>query len=195
MILLKKMKENRILTIIIFFMFTIQISKVLISSNQMPLRNDVFIAEKFDIQIPRTSDVFYENTTGEATDVFVNGDYVYLVDWNSGLAIIDISDPTNPDTLVYENTDGVAKGVYIDGDYAYVADGSEGLAIIDISNPTNPGIPIYENTTGDATDVYVNGDFAYVADGSEGLAIINISDPINPGIPVYENTTGDALGV
>ncbi|MBA7519943.1 hypothetical protein ES705_12031 [subsurface metagenome] len=118
-----------------------------------------------------------------------------MADGASGLAVIDISNPTNPGTPVYEDTSGGAIGVYVSGDYAYVADGASGLAVIDISNPTNPGTPVYEDTTGDVIGVYVSGDYAYVADGISGLAVIDISDPTNPGTPVYEDTTGEAYGI
>jgi hypothetical protein len=111
------------------------------------------------------------------------------------LAVIDISDPTNPGTPVYRDTTGYALGVYVSGDYAYVADRYSGLAAIDISDPTNPGTPVYEDTTGAAIDVYVSGDHAYVADYTSGLAVIDISEPIDPGTPVYEDTTGYARDV
>ena len=76
-----------------------------------------------------------------------------MADRSSGLAVIEISDPTNPGTPVYEDTTGDAYSVYVSGDYAYVADQSSGLAVIDISDPTNPGTPIYEGTTGRAGGV------------------------------------------
>jgi len=111
------------------------------------------------------------------------------------LAIIDISDPTNPGLPVYEDTAGTASGVFVCGNFAYVADYGSGLAIIDISDPTNPGLPVYEDTTGYARDVYVSGDYAYVADYDYGLAVIDISNPTNPEPPIYESTTDWALGV
>ena len=151
--------------------------------------------EVFTPQPPRVSSVYYEATTGNAMDVYVSGDYAYVADYDSGLAIIDISDPTNPGTPIYENTTGIASSVYVSGNYAYIADELSGLAIIDISDPTNPGTPIYEDTSGSASGVYVSGNYAYVADWSFGLAVINISDPINPGTPVYEDTTGGASDI
>ena len=157
--------------------------------------NNTNSKENFDIPSLRDSSVYYEDTNGHANGVFVSGDYAYVADGNSGLAIIDISDPTNPGTPVYEDTTGNPYGVFVSGDYAYVADYTSGLAVIDISDPTNPGTPVYEDTTGYAWGVYVSGDYAYVADFISGLAIIDISDPTNPGTPVYENTTGSAIGV
>ncbi len=147
--------------------------------------------EIINIKKPKESSVYYEPTTGYARSVYVSGDFAYVGD-NMGLAVINISDPTNPGAPVYEDTTGWARGVYVSGDYAYMADGASGLAVIDISDPTNPGTPVYENTTGYARGVYVSGDFAYVADGVSGFEVIDISDPTNPGTPVYEDTTGDA---
>ena len=93
----------------------------------------------------------YRDTNGGAIGVTVSGNYAYVADKLSGLAIIDISDPTNPGTPVYRDTnDGYsyygAVGVAISGNYAYVADEESGLAIIDISDPTNPGTPVYRDT-------------------------------------------------
>ena len=150
--------------------------------------------EMFKEHLPRESSVFYETTSGDTYDVYVSGDYAYLAVGSFGLAIINISDPTNPGAPIYKNTNGFAYEVYVSGDYAYVADGAFGLAVINISDPTNPGTLIYEDTDGYAFGVYVSGDYAYVADES-GLAVIDISDPTNPGLPNYENTAGDAYGI
>jgi hypothetical protein len=122
--------------------------------------------------------------------VYIEGNYAFVADWYSGLAIIDISDPTNPGSPVYENTAGNAIDVYVSGDYAYVADELNGLAIIDISDPTNPGTPVYEDTTGNAADVFVSGNYAYVADYDSGLAIVQVRliDIIDP---IFTDTPSD----
>ena len=137
----------------------------------------------------------YVDTNSQSQGVAINGNYVYMACNEAGLAIINISDPTNPGTPAYRDTNG-AMGVAISGNYAYVADWSSGLAIIDISDPTSPGTPVYRDTNGSSQGVTISGNYAYVADGSSGLAIIDISDPTNPGTPVYENTNGNqASGV
>jgi len=120
----------------------------------------------------------------------VSGDYAYVADGSSGLAVIDVSDPTNPGTPVYEDTTGAARGVYVSGDYAYVAD-HYGLAVIDVSDPTNPGTPVYENTTGTAYSVYVSGDYAYVADLGSGLAVIQVRKRVDMEAPIISNAPGD----
>jgi len=78
----------------------------------------------------------------------VSGDYAYVADAGSGLAIINISDPTDPGTPIYEDTSSTAYDVHVSGDYAYMANHVDGLVVIDISDPTNPGTPVYEDTTG-----------------------------------------------
>ena len=143
---------------------------------------------------PKPGTPFYMDTSGDAKDVVVSGNYAYVADEDSGLAIIDISNPASPGSPVYVDTSGSAHGVTVSGDYAYVADYTSGLAIIDISNPASPGSPVYMNT-GDARGVTVSGNYAYVAAYDKGLAIINISDPTNPGSPVYMDTDGFSYNV
>ena len=149
----------------------------------------------FDPVIPKDSSVYYENTAGSASKIYVSGDYAYVADGPNGLAVINISTPTNPGAPVYESTTGSAEDIYVSGDYVYLADGVSGLAVIDISDPTNPGSLYYEDNTEYAYGVFVSGDYAYVADWDHGLAVFDISDPTNPGTPVHEDTNGQAWGV
>jgi len=137
---------------------------------------------------PNPGTPVYKDTDGGAYVVTISGNYAYVADFTSGLAIIDISNPASPGTPAYRDTNGNAMGVTISGNYAYIADGTAGLAIIDISNPASPGTPLYIDTNGYASGVTISGNYAYVADGASGLAIINISDPTNPGTPIYRDT-------
>ena len=93
-------------------------------------------------RLPQKSSVYYEDTTGDAYGVYVSGDYAYVADGSSGLAVIDISDPTDPGLPVYEDTTGSARNVYVSGDYAYIADWSSGLAARPAaeSNPQRPAV-------------------------------------------------------
>lgn len=124
-------------------------------------------------------------TSGEAQNVFVSGGYAYVADGESGLAIIDVSNPAEPGTPVYVDTNGEALNVCISGGYAYVADNDSGLAIIDVSDPAHPGEPVYKDTSGYAQSVAVDGGYAYVADLGSGLAVINVENPASPGALSY----------
>jgi len=192
----KSIKKNILLIILLIIMFIV-IPNFLISIQgdfEIPI-DEKNPNEIINTRPPQKSSVYYVDTTGGAIGVYVSGDYAYVADGTSGLAVINISDPTNPGSPVYEDTDEYACDVYVSGDYAYVADGGSGLAIIDISDPTNPGTPIYEDTTGFTIDVYVSGNYAYVVNYDSGLAVIDISNPTNPGTPIYEDTTGFACDV
>ncbi len=124
--------------------------------------------------------VFSIDTIESAYGVYVSGNFAFLAASKAGLAIINISDPTNVSVPIYKDTPGIAHNIVIEGDFAYIADNFHGLAVINISNPTNPGNIYSEDTEGKALDVKVRGNFAYLADDTEGLVIMNISDPTDP---------------
>ena len=74
--------------------------------------------------------------------VCLDGDYAYVADYNLGLRIIDIADPTSPHDVSYlhmRNIIGVrALHVTRSGAYAIVSEGRYGVEIIDVSSPVNP---------------------------------------------------------
>jgi hypothetical protein len=140
-------------------------------------------------------------TSSWAYGVALSGDYAYVAAANSGLQIIDISDPANPTFKgSCNNMHGEANEVALSGNYAYVAYGSyeysSGLQIIDISDPSNPTLKGLYDTPDRAYGVAVSGNYAYVADGyAGGLQIIDISDPSNPTFKGSYDTPSFAYGV
>ena len=134
------------------------------------------------------------STVGGAKKVVINGNYAYVADSFSGLAIIDISDPTNPGVPTYMETTGEALGVSVRGDYAYVADGASGLHVIDISDVSSPSLTGTFDTGGYAYDVVLSSDGtkAYVADGNPGLEIIDVTSVENPSSWGFLDTGGQA---
>ena len=69
-------------------------------------------------------------------DVWGEGDFAYLGSFNgSGVAIIDISEPTQPRELAHVELQPVVRAVSVEGQYAYLAAGWSGLVIVDISDP------------------------------------------------------------
>jgi len=135
------------------------------------------------------------DTPDNAVDLFVSGDYAYVADMNSGLQVIDISDPANPSLEGSYDTPGSAQGAFVSGDYAYVADGGSGLRVINISTPESPSLEGSYDTPGPASGVFVSGDYAYVADGGSGLRVININNPKTPSSVGSCDTTGHAVDV
>ena len=53
---------------------------------------------------PNPGTPVYEDTDGSAHGVTISGNYAYVADGYSGLAIIDISNPTKPRTPHYRHT-------------------------------------------------------------------------------------------
>ncbi|MDP8240185.1 MAG: hypothetical protein P9X24_13935 [Candidatus Hatepunaea meridiana] len=94
------------------------------------------------------------NGWDKARDLFVRGDYAYVATELSGLQILDISNPENPELVGYWDDNPLeAQCVYVSGDYAYITDGKQsGLRIIDISDPENPTETGYLETLGIACE-------------------------------------------
>lgn len=133
------------------------------------------------------------DTPGYAFGIAVQGDYVYLADCDhpyedSGLVVIDVSDPAAP--VIMGTADipgGRALNVVVRESLAYVASDNAGLNIIDVSDPENPVIIGNVDTKSWAEGVDVEGDYAYVIDTAagekpRGLYVIDVSDPENPVI-------------
>lgn len=77
------------------------------------------------------------DTSGQAVDVVVSGNYAYVADRTSGLQIIDISTPASASIIKNIPTSNVAHSVAIKDNYVYMADYPSGLQIIDISTPAS----------------------------------------------------------
>ncbi len=138
-----------------------------------------------------------------AHDIFVSSGYAYCSLQDSGLAVIDISNPltpylvglvnsSDPDISSFDST----YTFYVSGKYAYLGDttydnGFHGaFGVVDISDPSNPdAIAMVNSSDSNITHmklpqkIKVSGGYAYVVSGGYGggsLAIINITDPAQP---------------
>ena len=122
-----------------------------------------------------------------AEGVAVAGNYAYLVDWSTGLYVIDISDPTAPFEVSFLSTGGYVSSLDIAGNYAYLGESTNGgvLRVVDISDPTHPAV-VGSLTTSKIRDVeYVDGR-VYLGDeevfGTGGMRIVNVDIPENPTV-------------
>ncbi len=133
--------------------------------------------------------------TGAPNNVFLQGNYAYVADGDSGLRIIDIHNPDSMYEAGFCYLPGYAKDVYVNGQYAYVSASDAGLVIVDISDPTDPVVTGSYDTPGTAEGVFVSGNYAYIADGDSGLRIIDVSNPSLPSEVGYYDTPGYAYKV
>jgi hypothetical protein len=120
------------------------------------------------------------------TDIFVKGTLAYVIDYEEGLRVINVSDPYSPTEIGFCETPGYAQALWIQDNFAYIADtdpsgpSDDGLRIIDVSDPSNPAIvgSYNESLHYAFEDVWVQDTIAYVA--GTGLHIINVSEPSLP---------------
>ncbi len=111
----------------------------------------------------------------------------------SGLQVIDVSTPSQPEIIASISIPGGAGGVTVIGDTVFV-DGSSGLLyIIDVSTPSKPVITASVDTPGWANGVAAVGDTLFVADG--GLQVIDVSTLYKYKTINSVDTPHDAMGV
>ncbi len=151
------------------------------------------------------TEVGFYNTPGDTLAVAVEGNYAYVnfdanVAYmenieNSGMRIVEISNPASPTEVGFYVSPGVVIEVTIAGTYAYLAAQNGGLHIIDISNPATPIEAGFYDTPGTSWGVAVAENYAYVADWDRGLRIIDISNPASPTETGSYDTPGNAIDV
>jgi hypothetical protein len=146
------------------------------------------------IQDPATS--LWYGSPGWTYGVTVVDGYAYVADYDGGLQILDVADPSSPLAASYHSPSdkdyaknrvgwyrmsGQAQDVEVVGNYAFVAAGEAGLQIVDLTKSAPP-VPWIPAGTGKACNVDVAGGIAYVADGSGGLHVIDVSNPDHPSL-------------
>ncbi|MCF7811356.1 choice-of-anchor D domain-containing protein [bacterium] len=132
------------------------------------------------VTIAEITEVGSCDTPGRAMGVYIQGDYAYIAAYTSGLTVIDISDPENPEVVTSYSWDSpIANAVYVEGDIAYIADDRNKFISLDISDLDNIRELDLLDTEDDAFSIGVNGDIACVACDSYDLMLFDISDPDN----------------
>src|SRR5262245_8194986 len=72
-----------------------------------------------------------------AHDILVEGDLAYVAT-DTGLTILDVSDPANPTVLGSALAPDVCQGLAKKGSYIYLAAATGGMQVIDVSKPDAP---------------------------------------------------------
>jgi hypothetical protein len=109
----------------------------------------------------------------------------YLLAYETGLYIIDISDPAEPEILsLYEN-DSATWGYDITSRYAYLpVDHSSQIQIVDITDPYAPFLFVHHDMGHTLYDIKVHGGHVYTVGSEEGLRIYlmdGAADPVEIG--------------
>ena len=110
----------------------------------------------------------------------VADDHLYVTTWNTGLRILDVSNPADLHLVgAYEELPTRTSEVAVQGRHACIAAGGAGLWVLDVSDPANPLHVGSIEAMHDAYTVAVSGQHAYVGDGYS-LQVIDLNDPANP---------------
>jgi len=121
--------------------------------------------------------------------VSVAGSHAY-VGLESGLAVVDVSDPANP-VVTGSSLGWFSYGVDVAGNLAVVAAASGGVRVVDVSDPFAPVLVGTVPVSGWAYEVEISGDRAFVAERYHGLRVVDISDPAAPSIVGSVPTEGN----
>lgn len=113
--------------------------------------------------------------------------FAYLAGGDSGLIIVDISNPASPTQVALVDTIGYTQGITVSGDYVYAATGSN-LDIFNISNPSSPQWVSSFDVDDWTQNVSVSGSYAFVSDYSYGLFVVDVSNPAAPNQIGYAAT-------
>jgi hypothetical protein len=136
-----------------------------------------------DLQVTCTDLLTLAGSLGQGLpqDTAVQGGYAYVAA-DSGLLVLDISDPANITEVAFYKTPVNISAVAVSGSYAYAA-GHHGFVVLDISNPATP---VHIGGTdgglgGGVHDMVLNGSYAYLSGGGF-MAVIDVADPTTPTI-------------
>jgi len=121
----------------------------------------------------------YFETPGSANFFEVYGNYGFFALSSAGIYVIDLSNPTSPDSVAFLDTED-SEAFNIQGDYLYLSASSVGFKVIDISDPASPYERGFYSTGGYLNDVVASGNILYSAQNQRGLSIIDLSDPCLP---------------
>jgi len=137
----------------------------------------------------------------ESHDVYVRNDTAFIayLGGNGGLAILDVTDRSNPQQLAVVNYPGnVTHNVWTteDGKYALTTDETTDghLRVFDLSNLGNiEQVGEYASSQGISIhNVIVKGDYAHISYYVDGYRIVDMTDPTQPAeVGFYDTLPGD----
>ncbi len=124
--------------------------------------------------------VGHVDTPCPAVGAAIVGGHAYLADADSGLVVVDVSNPIAPEVIASLPRLAGSQAVAVSGSYAYSAD-AFGLSVADVSDPMRPRYLGHAHTMGSAGGVAVRDTLAYLAENM-GLDVLDVSEPAKPRV-------------
>jgi len=156
-----KIEKMGIFSILVFF----SLSTVLFSG----------FLEPVEIQFP-TCPYFIK-------DIKISGNLAFMVTYNHGLRVIDVSNLKEPMEIGHYNNRFSSsrfsgfENVSVSGNYAYLAQNTEGLKVLDISEPSKPRLINTYQSPRWITSVSAVGSLACITVHWEGMRVLDVSNP------------------
>jgi hypothetical protein len=139
--------------------------------------------------------------SGQPHDMAVAGNFAYVLDFEAGLRVIDITDPSQPSEIGHSDSIEWARGLAVQANYAFVGGretragrGVGFLKVFDLTNPKSPQeVGSWEALGIGVEDVVVSGDRAFVSVRVDAYDydfwVLDVSTPSAP-VPLgsYEGT-------
>jgi len=139
--------------------------------------------------------------TEQAKGVAIFGTNAFVTIGGSGLAVVDIDNPADMQTLTTFDPDGSLRyvnAVALSYPAAYLAESDSGVTVVDVSNPASPSLIRRLDTGNWARDVHVRGNLLFVVDAT--VRIFSLANPYDPllvgtydpaGTPLRIHVVGD----
>lgn len=134
--------------------------------------------------------------TGFSSSIKIDGDRAFIDIYNTGIMIIDISDPDFP-TLITSIVDYPYFTDYeVLDKIIYLLDGSNKLRILDVSDPKKMmqlAQLDFEPTNIRPSSITIEEDIAYITLGYPGVSIVDLSNPLFPTPLARQANLDDAV--
>ncbi|MBL9139493.1 MAG: hypothetical protein JNK85_26725, partial [Verrucomicrobiales bacterium] len=158
---------------------------------------------------PRKLSTILTHSVQNISDLLVNHPTAFIADRDTGLHLMDLTDPQNPTTQAHlpPREPGASLFLARAGQNLLVAQNrhrgpfstGETLDVIDVKDPAKPSLLKTVSLRGEPNRIAVNGTYAYLAEwvpypstGSPGIVeIFDLTDPANPRFAAAYNCHGD----
>jgi hypothetical protein len=137
--------------------------------------NGIIILDIENIFSPKLVSYFFEscNYLQSNLGLFVDRDFIHLVDGMLGLKIIDIKDIYHPIIIGEFVENEYYLDLAINANYTFISTYEQGLQVFDTSNKTQPTKIAQYFTRSPTVDLYLGDNFASIANQMDGLVTIN----------------------
>ncbi|HUU79619.1 MAG TPA: hypothetical protein VMX55_14835 [candidate division Zixibacteria bacterium] len=145
----------------------------------------------FTIQLDGSLTMISENTILENlpeyyldnVEIFVEGNFAYITNWEEGITIFDIGNPLKIEKVGnYLDESEQPSEIWVKDRYIYSIDGLDGLKILNATDPTKI-VKVFQEliSEGEYTnDLYVEDEYTYVTGNNQAkFRIYNTSDLLN----------------